>query len=225
MKTLIVSLGGSVIVPERVDTIFLKKFRKTILDFVKRGNRAVIVAGGGGTNKKYNAAANKVAKIKNIDLDWLGIATTKLNAELLRVIFGEAAYLKVAVDPTRKIKTNKKIIVAAGWMPGCSSDNDAVLWAKNFGAKKVINLSNIDYIYDKDPKKFKNARPLKDLKWAEYRKMVGSEWIPRMHAPFDPIASCLAEKWKMEVVIMKANRLDNFNNFLREKEFKGSVIK
>ncbi|MFH2136772.1 MAG: UMP kinase, partial [Patescibacteria group bacterium] len=131
----------------------------------------------------------------------------------------------VVINPTEKIKTNKKIIIAAGWLPGCSSDKDAILWAKNFGAKKVVNLSNIDYVYDKDPKKFKNAKPLKNLKWAEYRKMVGSKWIPRMHAPFDPIASQSAEKWGMEVVIMKANYLDNFNDFLKGREFKGSVIK
>ncbi|MFA5128745.1 MAG: UMP kinase [Patescibacteria group bacterium] len=225
MKTLIVSLGGSVIVPDEVDTIFLKNFRRAILDFIKNGGRAVIVAGGGGTNKKYNAAAKKLAKIKNVDLDWLGIAATKLNAELVRVIFSEAAYEKVAINPTEKIKTNKKIIIASGWLPGCSSDKDAILWAKNFGAKQVINLTNTDYVYDKNPKKFKNARPIKNLKWAEYRKMVGSKWIPRMHAPFDPIASRFAEKWGMEVVIMKANHLDNFRKFLKGEKFKGSVIK
>ncbi|MFZ5364469.1 MAG: UMP kinase [Patescibacteria group bacterium] len=225
MKALIISLGGSVIVPNEVDAIFLKNFRKAILDFIKNGGRAVIVAGGGGTNRKYNAAAQKVAKIKNIDLDWLGIAATKLNAELLRVIFGEAAYEAVVVDPTKKIKTNKKIIIAAGWLPGCSSDKDAVLWAKNFGAKTVINLSNIDYIYNKDPKKFKDAKRLEKIKWAEYRKMVGNKWIPRMHAPFDPIASKSAEKWGMEVVIMKANHLNNFKKFLKGEKFEGSVIK
>ncbi len=210
--------------PNEVDTIFLKKFRALIFNFIKGGGRAVIVAGGGGTNKRYNQAAQKAAKIKNVDLDWLGIAATKLNAELIRVIFGKMAYEKVVVNPTVKIKTNKKIIVAAGWMPGCSSDNDAILWAKNLGAKKVINLSNIDYVYDKDPHKFKDARPLKNLEWAEYRKMVGSKWIPRMHAPFDPIASQLAEKWGMEVIIIKGHNLNNFRSFLQGKEFKGSIL-
>ena len=224
MKTLIVSLGGSVIVPNEVDTIFLKKFRGLILNFTKKGGRVVIVTGGGRTNKKYNEAAQKLVKIKNVDLDWLGIAVTKLNAELIRVIFGNAAYEKVVINPTVKIKTNKKIIVAAGWLPGCSSDNDAILWAKNLGAKKVINLSNIDYIYNKDPHKFRDARPLENLKWAEYRKIVGSKWIPRMHAPFDPVASQLAEKWGMEVAIMRGTDLNNFQNFLNNKKFKGSVL-
>ncbi len=224
-QTLIVSLGGSVIVPNEVDEIFLKKFRRLILNFIKRGGRVVIVAGGGGTNKKYNQAAQKVAEIKSVDLDWLGIAATKLNAELLRVIFGKQAYEKVAVNPTHKIETKKKIIIASGWLPGCSSDKDAVLWAKNVGAGAVVNLTNIDYVYDKDPKKFKNAKPLKILGWEGYKKLIGGRWVPRMHAPFDPVASRLAEKWGIEVVVMRGTDLKNLENFLRGKRFRGSVIK
>lgn len=225
MKTLIISLGGSVVVPDEVDTIFLKKFCRLIFDFTKRGGRVVIVAGGGSTNKKYNQAAQKVAKILDVDLDWLGIAATKLNAELLRVVFKKAAHDFVMINPTEKIKTKKKIIIASGWLPGCSSDKDAVLWAKNCGAKRVINLTNTDYIYDKNPQKFKNAKPLKNLKWAQYKKLIGSKWIPRMHAPFDPIASRLAEKWGIEVAVMYGGDLNNFERFLKGKNFKGSVIR
>lgn len=225
MKTLVISLGGSVIVPDEVDTIFLKKFRDFILSLARSGNQVVVVVGGGRTNKKYNQAAQKVAKISDVDLDWLGIAATKFNAEMLRAIFGRTAHEKVAVNPTERLKTNKKIIVASGWLPGCSSDKDAVLWAKNLGAKKVVNLTNTDYICDKDPKKFKNAKPFKNLTWREYKKLIGNKWIPRMHAPFDPVASCLAEKWGIEVAVMRGTDLNNFKNFLEGKNFKGSVIK
>lgn len=224
-QTIVISLGGSVIVPDEINIIFLKKFRKLVLDFVKKGGRAVIVTGGGGLNKKYNRAAQTVRKIKNIDLDWLGIAATKLNAELLRVIFGEQAYGKVMVNPNEKVKTKKKIIIASGWLPGCSTDKDAVLWAKNVGANVVINLTNVDYVYDKDPKKFKDAKPLKKLSWQEYKKLISSRWIPRLHSPFDPVAARLAEKWGIEVAVTRGTDLANFKNFLEDKEFKGTIIK
>lgn len=224
-QTFIISLGGSVIVPDEVDVNFLKKFRQLILNFVKKGGRVVIIAGGGGTNKKYNQAAQKAAKVKKIDLDWLGIAATKLNAELLRVIFSKRAYDKVAVNPTEKVKTKKNIIIASGWLPGCSTDKDAVFWAKNFGAGIVVNLTNVDYIYHKDPRKFKDAKPLKKLSWKKYKKLIGSKWIPRLHTPFDPMASRLAEKRGIEVVVMRGNDINNFKKFLNGKKFKGSVIK
>lgn len=224
-QTFIISLGGSVIVPDEVDVNFLKKFRQLILNFVKKGGRVVIIAGGGGINKKYNQAAQKAAKVKKIDLDWLGIAATKLNAELLRVIFSKRAYDKVVVNPTEKVKTKKNIIIASGWLPGCSTDKDAVLWAKNFGAGIVVNLTNVDYIYHKDPRKFKDAKPLKKLSWKKYKKLIGSKWIPRLHTPFDPMASRLAEKRGIEVVVMRGNDINNFKKFLNGKKFKGSVIK
>ena len=51
-------------------------------------------------------------------------------------------------------------MVAGGWMPGRSTDDDAVRLAKIYGAEMVINLSNIDYVYDKDPNKYKDAKKL-----------------------------------------------------------------
>jgi uridylate kinase len=154
----------------------------------------------------------------------MGIAVTKVNAELVRIIFGDKAYEKVIYNPTLKIKTNKKIIIGSGWKPGCSSDMDAVLLAKNLKAKTVINLSNICYVYDKDPKKFKEAKPIKKMSWQELIKIVGGKWTPGLNAPFDPIAAKLCMKLGLEVVIMKGTDLVNLKNFLTGKRFQGTVI-
>jgi uridylate kinase len=69
------------------------------IKLLRKGYRIVIITGGGGTNRIYNRGAQKIVKIKNMDLDWLGIATSKLNGELLRIIFSSRAYKKVSVDP------------------------------------------------------------------------------------------------------------------------------
>ena len=88
------------------------------------------------------------------ELDWLGISATRFNAYLVKTIFKNLTYREIIADPTKKIRMkNEKVIVAAGWKPGCSTDYDAVLLAKNLGVKTLINLTNIDYVYDKDPKK------------------------------------------------------------------------
>lgn len=208
--------------PKEIDLAFLKRFKDFI--FKNRDRRFVIVCGGGYTNKIYNEAARKLSKVSNEDLDWIGIKATMLNAELVRSMFSKIAYEKF-IEPIKKIQTNKRVIICSGWKPGWSSDYDAVLLARNFGAKVVINLTNIDYIYDKDPKKFKNARPLKNLNWREYKKLIGSKWIPRLHAPFDPVASRLAEKWGIEVAVMKGTDLNNFQKFLEGKKFRGSILK
>ncbi|MDF1497871.1 MAG: UMP kinase [Patescibacteria group bacterium] len=221
----IISLGGSLIVPDEIDFKFIKKFNKLIIKKVKTGNKFIIVCGGGGLNRKYNEAAKKVKKLSNEELDWIGIYATIYNSELIRILFENLAHSEIITNPHIKVSTKKPIIIGAGYKPGWSTDYDAVYLAKTYGAKKIANLSNIDYAYDKDPKKFKNAKPIKKTNWKEFRKIVGNKWEPRMNKPFDPIASREAEKLGLEVSILNGKKIKNFENYLDEKKFVGTVIK
>jgi len=225
-KTIVMSLGGSLIAPDGLDVKFLKKFKNLILQFTKKGNRVVLICGGGNTCRNYNAAAKAVnPAVKAKDLDWMGIAATRLNGELVSAIFGDYAYESILSNPAQKIKSNKRVVVGAGYLPGSSSDKDAVLAAKAFGAKTVINLSNIIYVYDKDPRKFKDAKPQKEMIWKDFLRLVGSKWVPGAHVPFDPVASRLAAKWGMNLVIMRGSDLANLSRYLAGKKFRGTVVK
>lgn len=224
-KPIIISLGGSIMVPDEIDVNFLKKFRKIILDFVKKGNRVIIVAGGGKICRRYDAATKAIfPKVSNIDLDWIGIAFTKLNAELLKAVFSQQAYEKVIGNPTKKVETNKRILIGCGWLPGCSSDKDAVLLAKTYQAQTVINLTNVNYVYDKNPKKFKSAKPMINITWPAFRKIVGSKWDPGANWPFDPIAAKLAQRYNIKVTICNGRNLDNFQKVLAGQKFVGTVV-
>ena len=59
----------------------------------------------------------------------------------------------------------------------------------------------------------------------DYRNMVGDKWDPGMNVPFDPIASKVANESNMEVAIMNGKKLDNLENYLNGKEFRGTVIR
>lgn len=208
-----------------VDIEFLKKFRRFILNLLRGSYKIVIIAGGGGLSRKYNQAAKQLSKISDLDLDWLGIAATKLNAELLRVIFAKYAYPKVIADPYQLTNLSTyQLIIASGWKPGCSTDRVAVLWAEKLKAKQIINLTNIDYAYDKDPREFPDAKPIKNISWQDYRKIVGSKWSPRLSTPFDPIASKLAQKYKIKVMILNGRNLKNIENYLKKGRARGTVI-
>ncbi len=225
-ETIILSLGGSLIVPQgKIAVNFLKNFKKLILKLLKQGYKIVIITGGGGVNRQYNKGAQKITKIKDLDLDWLGISITKVNAELIRIIFSKYAYPQVIADPNTKIKTNKKLIIASGWKPGCSSDKDAVLWAKNLKAKTIINMSDINYVYNKDPDKYADAKPLKQINWKDFLKIVGTKWSPKTSAPFGPPASKLAYKLKLKVIVLNGKKLKNLENYLKGKSFQGTIIK
>ena len=114
--------------------------------------------------------------------------------------------------------------MAAGWKPGHSTDYDTVMFAKLYSVETVVNLSNIPFVYDKDPNKFPDAKPIKETTWEPFRKIVGDHWTPGDNLPFDPIASKAAHEAKIRVVIMDGKNLANFENFLLDQPFQGTVI-
>lgn len=227
----IISLGGSLISPpEGIDWKFLKKFRGLIVDEIKKGKKFVIITGGGSTCRKYQEAARKVTKLTKDDQDWLGVHTTRLNAHLIKTIFRAYAHPRINKNPRTKADLRKhfakgeSIMVAAGWRPGWSTDYVATILAERLEAKTVINLSNIDYVYNKDPNKYKDAKKIKDIKWKDFRKIVGNKWDPGLNAPFDPVASQHAEKLKLKVIIAKGGNINNLNKIFKNKTFIGTVI-
>lgn len=221
----IISLGGSLIAAKGgINCRYLKQFRLIILNQLKQRRKFFLITGGGITARNYIGAADKIVKVTDDDRDWLGIHSTRLNAHLVRTIFRNEAHPEIIKNPTIRMRTAKKIIIAGGWKPGWSTDYVATIIAQEYGVKTVINLSNIDYAYDKDPAKFKDARILENIGWKDFRKIVGSKWQPGMNAPFDPIASRKAERLGLEVVIMNGNNLANLKNYLAGKKFKGTVI-
>lgn len=221
METIIISLGGSVIVPNQIDIKFLKAFRKLILK--QRNKKFIIICGGGKIARAYQKAASKLVKLSSEDADWIGIHATRMNAHLLRTVFRKVAHKKVVRDWKKKITFKEKVLIAAGWKPGCSTDFGAVMIAKNLGIKKIVNVSNIDYVYSKDPNKFKDAKPIKQLSWKNFRKLVGNKWHPGLNAPFDPVASRKAQKIKAEVFIV-GKSIKNLERVFACKEFEGTVI-
>ncbi len=223
-ERIIVSVGGSLIVPDAVDTNFLKKLKTVILKKVQEGYSFIIIAGGGKTARRYQDAANAVTPLSPQDLDWVGIHSTRLNGQLLRNIFVGYAHPQVIHNPTINIDTKEPIIVAAGWQPGCSTDYDAVLFAKKFGSHRLVNLTNIDYVYTADPKKDTSAVKIENTTWKEFRKIIPEKWNPGLSSPFDPIAAKEAESLELEVAIINGAKLDEFSHYLDGESFIGTTI-
>ena len=228
-QTIIISLGGSIVAPDKIDVNFLKDFKKLILRQVKLGKKFIIIIGGGKICRDYQNAAQKICRISKCklsteQLDWIGIYATHLNASLVREIFGDKANKEIVKDLENLPKFKKPIIIGAGTKPGWSTDYDAVFLAEKYKAKTVANLSNINYVYNKDPKKFKDAKPLKNIFWPDFLKIIGKKWEAGMNAPFDPIASRLAKKIKLKAVFLKGTNLKNFEKFLKGEKFQGTTI-
>jgi uridylate kinase len=185
-----------------------------------------LVIGGGSTAGEYiNAGREVIGKeLNRDDLDWLGIHSTKLNAHLVRTIFRDIAHPYIIKHYEIIRKVTEPVVVAAGWKPGWSTDYDAIMLCEDYDVREVVNLSNVAQVYDKDPREFKNAKPMAKFSWKDFRKMVGDKWVPRMNTPFDPVAAKKAEELGVKVVVMSGADFDNIRKYFDGEKFLGTVI-
>ena len=184
----------------------------------------MIICGGGTTARAYQKAASQITSLTRDDLDWLGIHTTRLNAHLLRTVLRSLAHPRIITDPNEDMPSRRPVIIGAGWRPGCSTDYDAVLLAARYDATTLINLSNISFVYDKDPRTHADAVKIPAIGWKQFRKQFGSRWHPGLNSPFDPVASKEAERMKLRVIIADGRDLKNLARILGGKSFSGTVI-
>lgn len=223
----VLSLGGSIIAPQQPDTAFLKSFRDAVIKYLEedKERKLILVCGGGAPARAYQGALREVMpKSDSYTQDMLGIKATHLNGSLVKAIFSDVCLDDLVTDPTQDINFTGRILVAAGWKPGFSTDTDAVYLAKKFGGKLIINLSNIAKVYTDDPKKNPNAKPIDNISWEDFIKMVGTEWIPGKNTPFDPIASGLAKEADLKVVCADGRNIENTINILKGLEYTGTTI-
>ncbi|NTU46208.1 UMP kinase [Candidatus Roizmanbacteria bacterium] len=224
---IILSVGGSLISPSGgIDTVFLKRLNTFIRGQVKKGKRFFLVSGGGRTARQYRDAGKSViGSLSNEDLDWLGIHATHLNGHLLRTIFQDIAHPRIIENYDKKLhKWKEPVVIGAGWKPGWSTDYDAVILARDYGANVIVNMSNIDWVYDSDPSQNPNAKPIKRMTWNEMESLVGVTWSPGINTPFDPVAAQLAKKLGLTVIVTNGTDFKNLTKIVEGDSFKGTII-
>lgn len=231
--TKVISLGGSIVAPEGPDIPFLKKLKTFLEDWLREeaGRRLILIIGGGGPARLYQQAYREVTEGQETGRDnsaqaqdWIGIRATRLNAELVKGIFGGLCRDEIVTDPHQSESFSGRILVGAGWKPGFSTDFDAVLLAEKYKADTVINLSNIAQVYTDDPKTNPDARPLERVSWDEFKGIVGDEWIPGRNLPFDPVATKRAAELGLKVICSAGRDIGNTRSVLNGEAFHGTQI-
>jgi uridylate kinase len=219
--------GGSIVAPDKPDVPFLRRFLEFLNSWLEAdlSREAIMVVGGGGAARAWQGAVREMAPETPAEsLDWVGVMATRLNAELVRALLGPLSPDPVVTDPSADFPFTGRVLMAAGWKPGFSTDYDAVVLAERFKADKILMLSNIAQVYDDDPKKNPEAKPLDHLTWNEYRKMAGTEWKPGANVPFDPVATARAAEAGLTVIAAAGSNLENLKAILAGEDFIGTII-
>lgn len=224
-KVIIVSLGGSQIIPNDIGYNYLNRFKKIILKYKKKYN-FVIVCGGGSLARKYISAIKREGESEYFQ-SLSGISATRTNARFMSYFFGMDA--KRGVPKTKK--TVKKYLKKQGiifcgaleYIPEQTSDSVAAELARYFKGE-FINLTNVDGLYNHDPKKNKNAKLIRQITWEDFNTIAEKiKYSPGQHFVLDSRASELILKYKINTYII--GKITEFDKFLSEKKFIGTTIK
>ena len=226
-KAIVLSLGGSLIIPSDIDTVFLKKFKKTILKNTK-GYKFVIVCGGGSIARKYiSGLENEKLSKKKFHQGLLGIASTRLNARFMTYFFGNDANKGIPHD-MKEVRNMLKIydVVFCGALRYAENETSDATSAKlaNFFQTDFINLTNVAGLYTKNPLKFKDAKFIPEINWNSFHKMATKEkFHPGQHFVIDQTASKVIMDKKIKTYILGQD-LTQLENVLQGKKFRGTLI-
>ena len=227
-EVIVLSLGGSLIIPDKVNTIFLEKFKRVLLKNQKK-YKFVVVCGGGKTARNYMSGIPYMenAKRREFFQCLLGIASTRLNARFMTYFFGEDANEGIPHDMEEvKSLLRKNLVVFCGALRYAgeeTSDSTAAKLARFFNSN-FINLTNVQGLYEKNPKKFRGAKFIPEISHKEFYKMAKKiKYKPGQHFILDRKAAKIIKKYNITTYILGPD-MKNFDNLLNKKHFVGTMI-
>ena len=223
MESIILSIGGSVILAEEADVSFLKGL-STLLKKISKQYKIYMIVGGGKIARSYIKRGRELNLDEDV-LDELGIEITRVNAKLLTSLIGISnGNIPLTTDEAERI--DNPIVIMGGTIPGHSTDLVGAELAEKTRANKFIIATNVDGIYDKDPNKYSDAKQLKEVKISELIKKYGTDWSKAgSNVVIDGPALELINKAKIPAFVVNGKRLNQLEKVMTNQLFDGTIIR
>lgn len=224
---MVISLGGSLIVPEKVDFDFLKRFKSTLQKHYNDW-KFVIVCGGGSIARKYISLLEHNKKKAEKELSMAGIRVTRMNALILMELFGKKEANDVLPMNMLEVKNNlhkNKIVIcgALRYAPKSTSDGTAAKLAHYLKAE-FINMTNVKGLYTANPNTNKNAKFIPWESWKDFDKRANAiKYHSGQHFVLDQKAATMIHKYKIKTYIINGD-VKNIDKILSRKKFIGTTI-
>ena len=222
MESIVISLGGSVVLSEDVDISFFNDL-KNLFKKISKNNKLYLVIGGGKTARTYIKLGRKF-NFKEDLLDEIGIEITKINAKLIANLF-ETTNKKIPCSTDEAKELKNPIIVMGGTTPGHSTDMVGAELAEKTNASKFIIATNVDGVYDKDPNIYKDAKQVKKISIKQLIAKYGTEWnTAGKNIVIDGPALGIIDRAKIPTFVLNGKKLDELEKAINNQSFKGTVI-
>ena len=232
MKNVVVAVGGSLLRPEVAErSSWLEDLAELVKEQVSSGVRFGIVVGGGSPARESIQLVESIID-DVLALDRIGISATRLNASIIKEIFQNSGINvpeKIPNDVSRAVILMEKydVVVMGGTLPGHTTDKVAIELAISTNSEKCIIATNVNKVYDEDPRKNKNAKSFDEMSIHELQEIVG----PAKHAKagasqvVDPIGVSLAVESNLTLNILDGRKMKNIKNAVQGNVFEGTIVK
>jgi uridylate kinase len=222
---LVFSYGGSVIAPTQIDGGFLQDLASFLTGLIGMHEVSVVVGGGQPARERIKKLRGSGAS--EAECDFEGILATRENARALMKALGDNALslLPETVGEAAQLFNENKILVMGGTEPGHSTDAVAALLAEWLRADAFINASNVNAVYDRNPREHGDAKPLKEVDISHLEGLLQSEGVRAgEYALLDPVALKIMKRSRIKTIILDGRDFDNIKAFLDGRDYRGTTV-
>ncbi|NOR85424.1 UMP kinase [archaeon] len=200
---IIISLGGSLLTSD-FSAANIQKYADEIINISKK-NKVIVVIGGGKIARQYIDIADEL-NCNDYQKDYVAIKLTRANAAIFASALGNYAEQEIKttyLGITNQYNMSEKIIVCGGTAPGQSTDGVSANLAKKIKADLMINATNIDGVYDKNPAEFKNAKKIDKLSYDQFLDILkNNEQAPGKYGLCDYKAVKILKEKKIPLIVV-----------------------
>lgn len=225
MDKVVISLGGSILIPGENDGEFLAKLANLLKELSKT-YQLYVVCGGGKIARYYINTARAMGR-SEFDLDTLGIMTTRINAKMLQLALQELAEDKIpeTVEEAATMGAEGRIVIMGGTVPGHTTDGVSAALAEAVGAQRIINATSVDGVYTADPKKDPRAEKIKNMTFAELNEMLKGDHDAGKSGVFDAMGAEIVMRRRLPLLIVSGRDLEEMKRAISGSlEINGTII-
>lgn len=224
MDKVVISIGGSILIPDKDDSSYIRKLSEMLRSLVAK--QQIVVVCGGGKISRYYANTGRELGGNTYQLDELGIMITRVNAGLLRIALGNLSVEEIPIEADRaaQLSSPGKIVVMGGTVPGHTTDAVSAMVAKAWNADRIINATSVDAVYSEDPRKNPNAEKYTKMTIDQLKDIVYSEHGAGNSSVFDPLGIKIAKENQIDIMIVDGRNLEDLENAINGNNFNGTIV-
>ena len=226
MDTVVLSLGGSVLVRDDDNADYIRALAEVLTEV--SDNVKLFVVTGGGRIARYYIREGRALGAPESHLDDMGIEVTRLNARLLIAALKEKANRNPPKDYDEAVLAaeHSGIVVMGGVAPGITTDAVSSMLAERVRAARLVNATSVDGVYTADPAKDSSAERIAELSHAELLDLVVAD--SHQAGPnivFDATGASVLARANIPLMVVNGRDLVNLRSALEGRPFDGTTVR